>query len=116
MINNINTLQNYLGITWTVSIFNIIFAIPTAACLIALTFSSYGFPYEFMLENWGLFAYISIAFSSSVMFMFKYKSLEFNHVKAAFSYSLAPNISMALFVLFILFISSKPVVMAFTSQ
>ena len=116
MINNINKTQSYLGTSWILSIFNIIFLIPVAAVLIAFTFSSHGFPLEFMFENWGLSAYICISFISSIIFILKSKSFESHNFKSTFMYSLLPNISMTLFVLFILFISSKPVVMAISSH
>jgi len=103
LIGQIKNKENYLGITWLLSLFNlIIFFIPIASCLIAISFSSFGFPFEFLFESIFLFVYFVIGFMSSVLFIINSKSFSAENFETAFRYSVLPILSMLILVVFIL--------------
>lgn len=106
LIYRIKSKEDYLGLVWFVAIINtIIFTIPVASILIALTFSSFGFPFEFVIYNPFLSIYILVALVSSIIFLIKSKSFKVESFEIAFKYSLLPVFSLATLVLFILFAS-----------
>jgi hypothetical protein len=106
LIYCIKNKEGYLGIAWYVALINaIIFSIPVVSILVALTFSSFGFPVEFVLGNPLLSIYILVALVSSIVFLVKSKYLKVKSFGVAFKYSLLPILSMVVLVVFILFAS-----------
>lgn len=106
LIYHIKNKEAYLGFAWFVAFINaIIFTIPVASILISLTFSSFGFPFEFVISNALLSIYILIALISSIVFLIKSKSFKVESFAIAFKYSLLPILCLAALTSFILFLS-----------
>jgi len=101
-VYQIKNKAGYLGFTFLISsIIVIIYCVPVAGCLIAITFSSTGFPLEFFLDNYLLTIYMIISFGSSALYLIKSKSLDTENFQLAFKYSFFPIVSLVIFVLYL---------------
>lgn len=106
LIFRIKNKEAYLGVAWFIALINaIIFTIPIISILIALTFSSFGFPFEFFIYNPILSIYVLVALVSSILFLIKSKSFKAECFAIAFKYSLLPILSLVTLMIFILFTS-----------
>jgi len=99
-VYQIKNKADYLGFAFIVSsIHMFIYCVPVAGCLIAITVSSAGFPFEFFLENYLLTIYMIVSMVSSALYLTKSKSLSIENFQLAFKYSFLPVLSAALLVL-----------------